>query len=368
MSGGAKTGSSPTGYIGNGTFAAVSTFLSNPAGLIVDAKTGDFNNDGFKDLVISSRISNTVSTLISNGDGTFSNRTDYALSNSSAAMITVADFTGDGKLDFAVCTLGFFDVFVGDGLGSFALNASYIVGTSSYGITSVDVDKDGDIDIIASRNFLGEQGFKVFRNNGTGSFIAGGTFATAGVNLHATTGDFNKDGNIDVAVFATSAVIEIHLGDGLGGFTLSSSLARSGTYAEYSAAVDINSDGRLDIITVNCDYVPTDSVDVFTGNSDGTFNAPVSYPVGTCGGSLQIGDFNGDNRPDIAVAVYADQNITILFNDGDGLFGNVTPNNVMSTGASFPWGLIALDANQDRKLDLLFTDYESNNIGVFLGN
>src|SRR6266481_6798217 len=50
------------------------------------------------------------------------------------------------------------------------------------------------------------------------------------------------------------------------------------------------------------------------------FAAAKSYPVGTTPAAVAVGDFNGDGKPDIAVANTGSDNVSILLGNGDGTF------------------------------------------------
>lgn len=353
-------------YLGNGTFSAGASITTSLGGYAYDVKTGDFNGDGKADIIASNGGVNQVSLFLGNGDGTFGPKTDFTVTGTESYMISVADFNADNKLDFAVTNFqGNLDVFIGDGLGGFAAAVNYIVGGASYGLIAADVDNDNDIDLIAAKNFFMENGYRVFINDGSGAFGAFTDFATADRNISITAADFNGDNKVDIGAVSAGNEIEIHLGDGAGNFAYSSTLVRSGTYAEFVRTADLNGDGNLDIVTANCDGAG-DKVDVFNGIGDGSFAAVVSYSIGGCGGGIQIGDYNGDDKQDIAVTVYNDNQVKILFNDGDGLFENVTPTYVIATNR--PWGLVSFDSNGDLKLDLLFTDYTTNTVNFYTGN
>ena len=78
---------------------------------------------------------------------------------------------------------------------------------------------------------------------------------------------------------------------------------------------DFNHDGNLDVAVAN--YGTT--VSVLLGNADATFQAPVDYPISTALlGGIAAGDFNGDGRLDLAVT---DRNgaLFILFGNGDAI-------------------------------------------------
>src|ERR1700680_4990431 len=64
------------------------------------------------------------------------------------------------------------------------------------------------------------------------------------------------------------------------------------------AVGDFNHDGKLDVVAVVKD------VQIFLGNGDGTFQAPINYVVGTNPTSVAVADFNGDGKLDLAVTTY----------------------------------------------------------------
>ncbi len=102
---------------------------------------------------------------------------------------------------------------------------------------------------------------------------------------------------------------------------------------------------------------------VLLGNGDGTFQAQVAYPTGVGGNPLSvvIGDFNGDNNLDLAVADFQTQQVSVLLGNGDGTF---QPVKAYSTGAN-PSSIVIADFNGDGKPDLALT---STPLGSFPGN
>src|SRR3989442_8297825 len=100
------------------------------------------------------------------------------------------------------------------------------------------------------------------------------------------------------------------------------------------------------------------------------FAAAKSYPVGTAPVAIAVGDFNGDGKPDLAVANSASNNVSILLNNGDGAF-QAAVNYAVGTS---PQALAAGDFNGDGKLDLIVVnpgDLTNNRPGVvnlLLGN
>src|SRR6185295_9719738 len=110
-------------------------------------------------------------------------------------------------------------VMLGNGSGTFtpAAGSPYAAGTQPWGICNGDFDNDGDIDI-AMANY-GSSGANVRLGNGTGAFTP--TTSLSGTYADIITGDFNNDGNLDL-ITLSSALANFNMwgGTGLGTFTL----------------------------------------------------------------------------------------------------------------------------------------------------
>src|SRR5215470_12374080 len=160
-------------------------------------------------------------------------------------------------------------------------------------------------------------------------------------------GDFNHDGNIDLAVNCTGFdVVAILLGDGQGGFTLAGH-SPTDTLVKGLDVGDVNGDGNLDLVTAtNWGY----DQDVLLGDGLGSFH--VATPPTEIKGDgepvrLLLRDFNNDGKLDIFVNSPDDDAIHLYFGDGKGNFRG--PDLVL--GAQQPYSMDAGDLNGDGKLD-----------------
>ncbi|CAF4967214.1 unnamed protein product, partial [Rotaria socialis] len=73
-------------------------------------------------------------------------------------------------------------------------------------------------------------------------------------------------------------------------------------------------------------------------------------------------DINGDNKTDIIVANSGSNNVSVLLNIGNGMFG---AQKTYLTGAS-PYEVTAADVNGDNKPDIIVANYGSKNNGVLM--
>jgi FG-GAP-like repeat len=176
-----------------------------------------------------------------------------------------------------------------------------------------------------------------------------------------TTGDFNGDGKLDVAVAnGGDGTVSIFLGKPDGTFAPKVDYP-AGTGAASVVTGDFNRDGALDLAVLN---TSAHMVGVLLGKGDGTFDPPQLYEAGPSPVSLTTGDFNRDGHLDLAVVNQNAATVSILLGKGDGTFqqpvGYATAQGAVS--------VVAGDLNGDRTLDLIVAAQSSNVVSVLLGN
>ncbi len=96
-----------------------------------------------------------------------------------------------------------------------------------------------------------------------------------------------------------------------------------------------------------------------------SFADAATYGVGRQPGQIAVADFNGDGRPDLAVANSSTSNVSILLGNGNGTFPE-NPTNY-ETGSA-PWVVAAGDFNADGRPDLAFASHNRNEVLIGLGN
>ena len=179
-------------------------------------------------------------------------------------------------------------------------------------------------------------------------------------------GDLNGDGIPDIVTAnRIDNTVSVFLGNGDGTFQPPKNFDIGSRVWRVTLA-DVNNDGKLDILTVN---KGANTISVLLGNGDGTFQPQIVIPAGTRPSDVAVADVNGDGKPDLIFSNYAADTISVVLGNGDGTFQPPTiyPTN-QGPGFAGPSGVAVADVNGDGIPDLLYADYVSANVAVRLGN
>lgn len=357
----------------------------------------DVNGDGKPDLIVvswyktgNSESEGSIDVLLGAGDGTFAAPVRYGTLGGQALGVAVGDVNGDSKPDVIVAnsclslpacnTGGGVSVLLGNGDGTFQPATIYYSGGQGADSVSIaDLNGDGHPDLIVANccQITGTNPgtLGILLGNGDGTFQPAVSHNAGDNSLQSlAVADLNGDGHLDVvAVGESSALVSVLLGNGDGtlrdevDYTLSGSAPRTITIG------DVNADGHPDlVVALLCQdqTCGTGGLNLFFGNGDGTFQAPVSYSAGGYdAASAVIADINGDGNPDLSVANTASFNgpgqVNVLLGNGNGTFQAAAS---FPSDANAPHDLALADLNGDGKPDAVVVNVEAPAVSILLNN
>lgn len=230
------------------------------------------------------------------------------------------------------------------GLGSFSRVEYSAKGKSAKSIATGDFNNDGNLDLAVANEESNT--VSILLGNGMGGFNEAQVFASGDQPRRFAVGDFNGDGNLDVvtANYMTSN-ISVLLGDGQG--NLASPISTVIFSPDAISVSDVNQDQKLDLVV---GPQASQGVLVMLGNGDGSFSTPTSYGnTSTQIKSIASGDLDGDNNPDLVTTNYNKVTFSVLLNDGLGNWGTPTDTNV----GLFSTHLALGDLDNDDDVDLV---------------
>ena len=332
----------------------------------------DFNGDGKLDMAVpvySIFTSFTdVNIFLGKGNGTFEAGPAFPLTGQNVNNVAVGDFNGDGKPDLALSLpdASEVQVLLGNGDGSFTPLAPIYIPEGVFKVGTGVFNSNGKTDLVVTAYEL-----TILMGNGDGTFTAKPSIPITGGAAATVVGDFNRDGIADLAVAANSGTestpgsVTILLGRGDGNFTEVPSSPATGIEPLAIAAADFNGDGILDLAVTNQNdgYPLLGTVTILIGRGNGTFVPMAVSPVtGSVPYSVEVADFNGDGKPDLAVANAGSNTITVLLGAGN---GNFAPPISPAVGTDPVFAAVG-DFNGDGVPDLAAASNTTNSVTVLL--
>lgn len=290
---------------------------------------------------------NGMKLVTEDGETQFTFQVDNQSDQASQISTSIGSFLGQSS-----------EAIVGD--GTFAETVSMAVGINPWEVALIDLDQDGNLDMIITDYGMGMTGYaQVAMGLGDGTFGAVVSFDTGFSTKAFAFGDVNNDSKLDIiAANNLPDAISVLLGNGNG--TFGAATQYSAGDGPLSIAIgDVNGDSNLDVVTNN--FYSSDMT-VLIGVGDGTFAGPVTYAAGG-GKSISLIDIDGDTYLDVLSATGA--SVSVMKGNGNGTFdAPVSFQADLGGVGDFAVGYVDADSN----LDIVSVGDGSGQINVLLGN
>jgi len=236
--------------------------------------------------------------------------------------------------------------------------------TRIYGTAGIDLDADGWLDLASVNEDSSD--VRVFMHTGNSTMPYGDDLAPFPTSHQASpneAADFNNDGKPDFTVAAvTTSSVWVMLGIGDGTFQPPGQEISVGSSPHGIAVLDADGDGDLDIATAN---TGGGNISLILNNGSGVFGSATSFEGG-CGSeyALGAGDMNNDGITDLVVGCIGSQQVVAHLGTGNGTF---TAGAAFSAGGNI-WMLALGDMNGDGNLDVASANSSSNVGAIIRGN
>ena len=339
---------------------------------------GDYNHDGFIDLVVGT----TGYALMyrNNGDGSFNKVTNTITTVQGEQLPIWSDYDNDGFLDLFIAqdppgTPRTHQLYRNKGDGTFARITTGALVTDSQGAVAPawsDYDNDGFLDVMLAKFTFPKS---LYRNNGHGDFrrmtrAEIGDLAVDSANtLGVAAADYDDDGDADFVFteFEPGQPNKFYRNNGNGTFTLENpatfAIGNKTTRSAGIAVEDFFNRGKLDVFIVNGEPWARE-IDFYYGNNgDGSFTRLASNQVGSVvaeastGAGCAAADYDNDGDLDLFVTNPGlgypgpPETSALHQNNGDGTFKRIhlgSPTSDLANPTSCSWG----DYDNDGFMDL----------------
>ena len=307
----------------NDTFKVAANPMS-PSAAPYALTVGDFNRDGYPDLVTANTNSNSISLYINNKVGGFLAPQSYA-AGTGPSKIAAADINNDGAVDLIVVNTASnsVGVFKNNGNGVLGTMVPYTVGPAPKALSVADINNDGFLDIVVANST--DSTLTVLINDGKGSFTIVQPITVGSGPIAVVLKDFDNDGAVDGVVANKNSNNITILKNAAGRLIVDTSYVIPGTTAPNDVAVfDLDNNGSADIAIVNSgSNNMCILLNAYSGNRIGRFYTGLPLiPFDVVSPTALYGnDFDADGDIDLAMAsqTAGTYSITIVLNGGLGI-------------------------------------------------
>ncbi|WP_426583746.1 FG-GAP-like repeat-containing protein [Mucilaginibacter sp. R-33] len=344
----------------------------------------DLDGDGKADIVCVNSGGNNVSFLKNNsqlGVPVFTLATQKAVNNYSNGL-AVDDLDGDGKPDAVVAnfgnnTISIFKNTSANNQINFDNAVTFNTGQSPYAIAIADFNGDGKPDLAVTNEYSYPSYISIYTNstppNGPISFLAERDFPSLTNSRGISATDVNLDGKADLIVASQDGFVSVFKNTSAGSTInfdakIDYSVPSSGGGAESVVVLDFDGDLKPDIAVAD-NNLPG-SVSVWKNNSSAgsvSFVSRQDFSTGQNPFSICAGDINGDGKPDLAVTNQVDNSISVLINSSSS--GNINFNNKLdfATG-NYPRSAVMGDIDGSGRPDLIVGNNAGSTVSILSAN
>jgi hypothetical protein len=329
--------------------------------------SGDYNNDGWPDLVVGHH--GTACSLYRNNNGT--NFTKVTTGPISTLVLSYAhapvwfDYDNDGWQDLVVaCVVDaptpatYLFHGLGNGVFERVLTGPLATDTGrAVAVAPADIDGDGRLDLFVGRGALvRDVADTIYSNHGPAGFLVDTNLTFAPLRTdQGSWADFDGDGDLDLlVVHASQQGNTLYRNNGQWQFEVvqGSGLDQLGNSAG-AAWGDFDNDGDLDLIVNNWSTSGGPFANFFyRNNGDSTFTQITNGPIATdTGYSISCAWVDYDNDGWLDMFISSDVRSRLYHNQGDGTFAKVTVGALVTDSARFA-GMSWLDYDGDGFLDV----------------
>ena len=305
----------------------------------VAVAAGDFSSDGLNDLAVVNQADNSVSILINQGSGNFTQPNkpialgtkEVGPSAIAAGIFRLTDvnhLTQPVDLVIANTASNTVTVLLGNGDGTFteAPGSPFAVGAQPRAVAIADFNNDGKLDFAVANS--GDNTISTFFGNGDGTFTP-----------------FPK------SPFALPTSMQEPVAMVHGNF-------RNITGSGFDLAIVNETTNNAAILEASGDNTFDGTFAVATGSPFGTGSAPIA---------IAAGDLNSDGIPDLAIINSGDSTISIFLNNGDATFATAAGSPLTTTSGANPSGVVIADFTNDGIGDIAVTNQGVSTLGIYIG-
>ncbi|CAF1443700.1 unnamed protein product, partial [Adineta ricciae] len=353
--------------LGEGIVGNRSTYSTGSGSVPSSVYVADVNLDSKPDIIVADYGSNDVSILLNVGNGTFNFQTTYS-TGSMPISIIVTDLNLDSNPDIIVANNGSNNIAVFLSLGTTGPATSILTtdSTTAGTVTSSSISTRSTTTSTSSTTTTST----TTNSNTTTSFnaiIVTTTSTTISVSTATTDTTTSATTSTTTDITSSTTATDTMTTDGTSSTTTTESTSAT-TSATTTTTTDNTSDTTKTSSSSTTSTTSTSSTVTVTGQSSVLFTTQMVYATDISPYSVTTSDLNGDNVPDIVVANYGSGNVGVFLNMGNGTFANQT---TYSTGpGSAPHAVSVADINLDSKPDIIVADSNLGSINILynLGN